>query len=110
MSTCTHFARTFRDRLPHALPHAHRTCESAILRTCAPQPNICLTVIHVSFRLHAESGSEIGFAHIQFNDGVSELQLENCFPTLNKTYWYEGHAKLLRFEFGNKKNRAGMKL
>ena len=62
------------------------------------------------FRLHAKSGSEIGFAHIQFNDGVSELQLANLLHTNNKTYWYEGHSKLLRFEFGNKKNRAGMKL
>ena len=44
MSTRTHFARTFRDRLPHALLHAHRTCRSAILRTCAPQPNVCLSV------------------------------------------------------------------
>jgi hypothetical protein len=69
-----------------------------------------LTVVHVSFRLHADSGSEIGFAHIQFNDGVSELQLETLFPTLNKTYWYEGNKTLLRFEFGNKKNRAGIKL
>ena len=38
----THSARTVPKTFPHALPHAHRTCESAIIRTCAPQPNICL--------------------------------------------------------------------
>ena len=42
MPTRTHFARTFRDVLPHALPHAHRTCEGAIIRTSAPQPNVWL--------------------------------------------------------------------
>ena len=39
-ATSTHFARTIPKTFPHALPHAHRTCGSAILRTCAPQPNI----------------------------------------------------------------------
>ena len=38
----THSARTVPKTFPHALPHAHRTCESAIIRTCAPQPNICI--------------------------------------------------------------------
>jgi hypothetical protein len=32
----THSSRPFS----HALPHAHCTCGSAIIRTCAPQPNI----------------------------------------------------------------------
>ena len=39
-ATRTHFARTIPNTFPHALPHAHRKCGSAILRTCAPQPNI----------------------------------------------------------------------
>ena len=43
-ATRTHFTRTSRDCLPHALSHAHRTCGSAIFRTCAPQPNICMCV------------------------------------------------------------------
>ena len=39
----THAHRTHSFKpFPHALPHAHRTCGSAIIRTCAPQPNICL--------------------------------------------------------------------
>ena len=38
----THAHRTHSFKpFPHALPHAHRTCESALIRTCAPQPNIC---------------------------------------------------------------------
>jgi hypothetical protein len=37
----THAHRTHSFKpFPHALPHAHRTCGSAIIRTCAPQPNI----------------------------------------------------------------------
>ena len=36
----THFRTHLSKPFPHALPHAHRTCESAIIRTCAPQPNI----------------------------------------------------------------------
>ena len=36
----THFRTHSSKSFPHALPHAHRTCGSAILRTCAPQPNI----------------------------------------------------------------------
>ena len=36
----THIAHTVAKPFPHALLHAHRTCESAIIRTCAPQPNI----------------------------------------------------------------------
>ena len=36
----THSSKIF----PHALSHAHRTCGSAIFRTCAPQPNICMCV------------------------------------------------------------------
>ena len=39
-ATRTHIART----VPKTFPHAHRTCGSAIFRTCAPQPNICMCV------------------------------------------------------------------
>ena len=46
----THSARTVPKTFPHALPHAHRTCGSAIIRTCAPQPNICLLYIHNSVK------------------------------------------------------------
>ena len=39
----THAHRTHSFKpVPHALPHAHCTCVSAIIRTCVPQPNICL--------------------------------------------------------------------
>ena len=42
----THF-RTHSSRpFPHALPHAHRMCGSAIIRTCAAQPNVCILYIH----------------------------------------------------------------
>ena len=35
------YACTVHKPFPHALLHAHRMCGSAILRTCAPQTNIC---------------------------------------------------------------------
>ena len=55
-ATRTHFARTIPNTFPHALPHAHETCGSAILRTCAPQPNICLVqTIHFSSILFSNS-------------------------------------------------------
>ena len=38
----TYDASTVHKPFLHALPHAPRTCGSAIFRTCAPQPNICL--------------------------------------------------------------------
>ena len=44
-ATRTHIARTVSKAFPHALPHAHRTCGSAILRTCAPQPNIWVSMV-----------------------------------------------------------------
>ena len=51
-ATRTHFARTVPNTFPHALLHAHRTCGSAILRTCAPQPNICeMCILHWSYWL-----------------------------------------------------------
>ena len=45
----THIARTVPKTFPHALPHAHRTCRSAIIRTCAPQPNIWLSTNSVGY-------------------------------------------------------------
>jgi hypothetical protein len=43
---CTH-GRTSKI-IPHALPHAHRTCGVAIIRTCAPQPNVCVYLMFLS--------------------------------------------------------------
>ena len=44
-AACTHIAHAVLKTFPHALPHAHRTCGSAIIRTCAPQPNIWLWTV-----------------------------------------------------------------
>ena len=44
----THFRTHSFKPFTHALPHAHRTCGSAIIRTCAPQPNICLKVMRLN--------------------------------------------------------------